>query len=264
VENSDILSVSQKDCMFCDEELSLKKSTKDFRRFFPNLNNCQQILIEGTEIILMPDISPLTEGHLLLISKRHYQSWAQVADSTRKEAEIFLRKIMDSYTGIYPHQSILIFEHGPGEIDGQQHSCGSCASINHAHMHLVPIPDKTQLICTILADQIEKKVELKKIPFSSAKPIYSLNSITKKQPYLFIFDCLLKKGFIFLQEDGTSTIPSQFLRMLLATMVFGVKIEDRSYWDWHDFAVLHTTKAEISIAKTIENWLPLKQKIIRQ
>jgi diadenosine tetraphosphate (Ap4A) HIT family hydrolase len=244
VNNKHTLSALKKDCMFCDEELVIRKSTKDFRRFFPNLKNYQQVIFEGKEAVLIPDISPLTQGHLLLLSKKHYQSWAQASRRIAIESELILEKVRQYYAEIYPDKGFFIFEHGPGKINGQVYNCGSCKSISHAHMHILPIPRKAQFSMILLNDKIKTQTNLERISYTSTRPISSLKAITKEKPYLLIFDYLSYNGCIFLQEDCKSNIPSQLLRILFATTIFQIQFEDRTHWDWHDFPLLHTSNAE--------------------
>lgn len=112
--------VSNSDCPFCgnvfrrNEELGLPQK--------------ESILYENDHIFVMPDICPLSVGHLLIISKKHAQGYANTDEDTLSAVEHFLA-FYESQLG---SPKYTIFEHGAV----MPYHAG--ASIDHAHIHIVP------------------------------------------------------------------------------------------------------------------------------
>lgn len=80
---------------------------------------------------LLADMSPLVTGHLLLLPKNHYLSFAQVVDNSSSELEDVLAQTIQLYASTFSNPVIL--EHGSAE-DSDQKAC-----ITHAHWHLLPL-----------------------------------------------------------------------------------------------------------------------------
>ena len=105
------------------------------------------------------------------------------------------------------YQSPLFFEHGPASSMKR----GGCC-IEHAHIHAVPV--KVDLV-----EDIRQHFECKEInSFESLNQQYE-----SRMPYLF-FEDNEGKRYLF---NVTSTIPSQYIRQLIA-----VKMGKQERWDW--------------------------------
>ena len=108
------------------------------------------------------------------------------------------------------YQSPLFFEHGPASSMKR----GGCC-IEHAHIHAVPV--KVDVLSE-LARHFE------------CKEINSLESLKQqsesRMPYLF-FEDNEGKRYLF---NVTSTIPSQYIRQLIA-----VNIGRQERWDWRSY-----------------------------
>lgn len=79
---------------------------------------------------VLADMSPLVTGHLLLLPRKHYLSFAQVLGDHPGETEELLSDITMMYRETFGEP--LILEHGSG-VDEETHAC-----ITHAHLHLLP------------------------------------------------------------------------------------------------------------------------------
>lgn len=90
-----------------------------------------RVILDTENLSLIADISPLALGHLLLVSKRHYYSFAEViADHGREVAEL-----QQAFHGQYEQTfgAPLVFEHGSTE------DMESAACVTHAHWHYLPL-----------------------------------------------------------------------------------------------------------------------------
>ncbi|PSL55530.1 diadenosine tetraphosphate (Ap4A) HIT family hydrolase [Saccharothrix carnea] len=80
---------------------------------------------------LLADMSPLTAGHLLLLPKKHYLSFAQVLTAYPGETEDLVQRIVEIYAETFRQPLVMEHGSGPGQDD---HAC-----ITHAHLHLLPV-----------------------------------------------------------------------------------------------------------------------------
>ena len=99
-----------KDCVFCN-------IPKD------------RILFETSDWIAMFDAYPVSKGHTLLISKKHYKTYFDLPEILRPSMDYWLRHIKD----------ILDEKYRP---DGYNvgFNCGESAgqTIDHFHIHIIP------------------------------------------------------------------------------------------------------------------------------
>ena len=146
------------------------------------------IVYQDDNIYVMPDISPLIVGHLLIVSKRHCHGFASADEETIQSLKKFLR----FYRQRIKNRNFTVCEHGavlPNYAG---------ASIDHAHMHIFPFDIKLK----------------EKITSEYGEPqLYKLEEIRtlgiRKQSY---FWCMCGRdesiGWIYEVE----AVPSQILR----------------------------------------------------
>src|SRR5260370_15051750 len=79
----------------------------------------------------MADLSPLCVGHLLLVSKHHYYSFAEVCQNYMAEVVEVTDKVLRLYSSTFGEPVVL--EHGSTA------KIGGSACISHAHWHILPI-----------------------------------------------------------------------------------------------------------------------------
>jgi len=121
-------SVQCKGADFC-EEISGSDETA-FSRVYegdpPSRRICSTEHFE-----LLADLSPLTVGHLLLLPKKHYLSFAQIVRDHANEVTGLLTRLVVLYATTFGRP--LVLEHGStSDVDHQ-------ACITHAHLHLLPV-----------------------------------------------------------------------------------------------------------------------------
>ncbi|GAA4129431.1 hypothetical protein [Actinomadura keratinilytica] len=90
------------------------------------------VLAADDAFLLMPDLAPLTDGHLLLVTTGHHQCAAAFSASLFGRALRWRRHVALLYTAAYGAADMLVMEHGPGSPQGG----GAC--IDHAHWHMLP------------------------------------------------------------------------------------------------------------------------------
>ncbi|WP_089907889.1 hypothetical protein [Lentzea albida] len=84
----------------------------------------------STNFEVLADMSPLTTGHLLLLPRKHYLSFAQVLGDHPGETEELLEDATSIYRATFGEP--LVLEHGSG-LGEDTHAC-----ITHAHLHMLP------------------------------------------------------------------------------------------------------------------------------
>jgi diadenosine tetraphosphate (Ap4A) HIT family hydrolase len=90
-----------------------------------------RIIGRSSNLYLLVDMSPLCVGHLLIVAKQHYLSFADVIKVHGPEVKDVLDSVLSRYHNTFGRHVVL--EHGssPG-TDGS-------ACITHAHWHLLPL-----------------------------------------------------------------------------------------------------------------------------
>jgi diadenosine tetraphosphate (Ap4A) HIT family hydrolase len=113
---------------FC-HELSGATDT-DFTRTYQG-DPESRIICRSRNLSLLADLSPLTAGHLLLVSNDHYLSFGEVLNDHLDEVQEVLERIFGHYAEAFGDP--VVFEHGSSRsMDGS-------ACITHAHLHLLPL-----------------------------------------------------------------------------------------------------------------------------
>ncbi|MFC3899084.1 hypothetical protein ACFOWZ_47115 [Lentzea rhizosphaerae] len=112
---------------FCEEIAGATDTS--FSRFYEG-NPPHRRARSTANFEVLADMSPLVTGHLLLLPRKHYLSFAQVLGHHPGETEELLDDIAAIYRETFGEP--LILEHGSG-IDEESHAC-----ITHAHLHLLP------------------------------------------------------------------------------------------------------------------------------
>jgi len=110
------------DCFFCNGLFQLNKKI--------GLASEESIIYQDDNVFITPDIAPVAKGHFLIISKVHWNSFANADENTYtslEKAKDFLRN------SVFKDTKILFFEHG----SVRKNTAGAC--IDHAHIHVIPI-----------------------------------------------------------------------------------------------------------------------------
>lgn len=94
-------------------------------------------LARSTDVYVTPDLSPVTSGHLLVVANRHARSFARFqTDGFGSHLDGVIGSIATMHWSEFK-QATFVLEHGTG-IDHLSPSC-----VDHAHIHVVPVPHAT-------------------------------------------------------------------------------------------------------------------------
>ena len=243
-------------CVFCDNfNENIGGSTKEFLFAFPHLAELGQVIGASTNFVLIPDIAPLFEDHLLLVTKSHFASFANIHKSILPEAELMVTNSLRKMRGFHPNLELFAFEHGVGKIDGQVVQCGTCNSTDHAHLHLLPIPKTNPNgVAHILANKLTTFGL--RLETTAPLPKLSLQNTVGELPYLLLWSNLSNKNYILVQDTLNCVIPSQIVRKLLAIQSLGIQEHQSEHWDWRNFMIFFPEQAEAMIVDTFQRWRP--------
>lgn len=90
------------------------------------------VIASDADFLLMPDVAPLAEGHVLLVTREHHQCAAAFGPDLWGRALRWRDRVARLYRQAYGTGNSLLFEHGPASPQGG----GAC--IDHAHWHFLP------------------------------------------------------------------------------------------------------------------------------
>ncbi|NLB12376.1 HIT family protein [Candidatus Dojkabacteria bacterium] len=91
---------------------------------------------EDDTVFAFLDINPLSKGHVLVLSKEHYENILEVPEDTYAHMAKMTKKISDKVQEVYKPEGILVNQNN-GKRAGQQ--------IMHIHIHVKPIYKDTMV-----------------------------------------------------------------------------------------------------------------------
>ncbi|RFU42004.1 hypothetical protein DZF91_08825 [Actinomadura logoneensis] len=96
------------------------------------LPGADAVLAADDGFLLMPDLAPLTTGHLLLVSAAHLPCAGAFDPGLWEHARAWRATVADLYGSAFGTPDPLVLEHGPATPQGG----GAC--VDHFHWHLLP------------------------------------------------------------------------------------------------------------------------------
>lgn len=229
--------------------------TAEFARMFPDLVALGQVINSSRNFSLLPDLGPLIEDHLLLVSKAHIPSFAAVKTRDLKEARNFTSETINLMKQLHPDCEIFAFEHAVGKVDGQVIQCGTCNSTDHAHLHLLPLPARADGGNTAqnIAELVVSQYGLDKQEMPGL-PDIRISDVSGEKPYLYLWSSNGNKAFILVQNTLTCSIPSQIVRKMIAIESLGMSEQDDNLWDWRNFTVFYPEEVHKRLTSTVNRW----------
>ena len=104
--------------------------------FLPGTPYIRRVILDTSAFAAVPSLGPLTYGHLLLCPRAHLRSAAALPEAAHAEYEAVKAALIQRLTMTYD-ASVHIFEHGMA-ASGERTVC----TVDHAHVHLVPLPQR--------------------------------------------------------------------------------------------------------------------------
>ncbi len=200
-------------CPFC--KIVQGKATADY----------DKILHQTENFVVIPAKGHFQIGYCLVIPKSHFYSFSEFYNENKKEIDNIVQKLQDLSSDKFNMRPI-IFEHGSVKRNKRAGN-----TIDHAHLHVVPVNTEISLLKQVQNDG------------QSVKRIEQLSSIKKSRvPYLFIRET---SGECWVAEVNDK-MPSQYLRMQLYRALKPASTDN--LWDWT--VEQHTT----ILKQTLEIW----------
>lgn len=161
-------------------------------------------IIETAEFFVLPSIGPIDSFHVMLVPRKHVNSFAMLPNHTINKAHWILHKIRKFVDKAYSRK-LIFFESGAGTLSDHAGGC-----IVHAHIHILSS-------CSPFNDRLRKEVALEfqntNEPFARADTKFG---------YLWFMD-EEEREYICNQP----MLPSQFLRYLYSQCC-----ATESTWNW--------------------------------
>jgi diadenosine tetraphosphate (Ap4A) HIT family hydrolase len=170
------------------------------------------ILCGDRDFLVIPDLAPVAEGHLLLVTTAHWTCAGAFPEELWRAAERWRDQVATLYGQAYGTEDIVVLEHGPARPQG----AGSC--IDHAHWHLLP---GVRGVRAVVEDHGLTGMR------SSHRVARALHAAGRS--YLLVEEG--GQGRIYAAED----VPGQFLRWAAATAALGGGPGRRAQvWRWQE------------------------------
>ena len=188
------------------------------------------ILWRNSDLYVIPDIAPLMEGHLLMVTTPHYMCFGACPDTLEPEIYSMQQRIRQLFRSAY-QEATLFLEHGPARL----REAGSC--IDHAHWHCLPA-----------SFRIKERVDQLIGPGQVAS-IDMLRSLYETgQSYLYIEENTEEK-WVYLVD----VVPGQFLRQVVASTL--------GHTDWRWQSICKTPENYQIYNRMLGHLLPLVDRL---
>ena len=191
-------------CCLC-EEISSRTFPDQYRGAYPVSS---RICHETDEFVVLPTLSPLCAGHVLILPRRHVTNLATLSEPARRALLVCAESTMTVLAGHFG-SDLYLFEHG---VVGAGLACG----IDHAHLHILPLSATT-------ADAVELRIETDFPSHDSSSLIQGLSLANQVKATSYL---LHGASLDSMRMSLHQSIPSQYMRHLIA------QVEGRTQWDW--------------------------------
>lgn len=194
----------EQSCEFCKE---IEKKPSYFSNIYSSILK-ERTLLETLNFWVAPTIGQITENSLLLLPKRHFETFAEVPSKYWPEIVDLLSIIEDAY-----NTKMIYFEHG-----SKSHTGSSCG-VYHAHIHIIPLnkPFDSQVL---MGNNAQKKASI----------FECFNSLADADNYILLKDISGNYYYNTFSEENNHLFKSQYFRKWLANHIQG-DVE----WDWKKY-----------------------------
>jgi len=122
-----------------------------FCKIISNEIPSQKIFEDETTFAFL-DINPVSKGHALVISKKHYETLVDVPEEELKQLIISVKKVAQAIIKATKSFGFNVLQNN-GKVAGQL--------VNHVHFHVIPRFENDLIKFSLRANQVEAK-ELEK------------------------------------------------------------------------------------------------------
>jgi diadenosine tetraphosphate (Ap4A) HIT family hydrolase len=191
-------------CCFCTEAHS--------GRFSEDLSQVydveSRISYETEDLVVVPSVSPLAPGHVLILPRAHVTRLSDLPDSLAWQLSDCIGTVRYRLSRRFGPTHYFM-EHG---VPTGQVACG----VDHAHLHIIPLPSET-----ITAVELEVERDFPRHAHGALSEVLKIASFRIGKSYV-----LHGPGMDSLAIGFADQIPSQYMRRLIA------RARRNSEWDW--------------------------------
>lgn len=166
-----------------------------------------EVLSETAGFAVISDVAPAVPGHVLIVTKSHYQALAKLPLHLLQALDPVVRDVRGRLDRIYGLPTV-VFEHGMCDR-GRLASCG----IDHAHLHVLPLG------CS-LEDRFRQDHEVNGLQSLSNLPL----RVGGLGEYLLLAGGAASTYLIAFPADATR----QYFRRVVA------EVTGSEFWNWSD------------------------------
>ncbi len=191
--------------VYCENDILYKQLYNKFGK--------SRIIYETSHWAILPTIGCFVEGYVLAVNKSHYLSLHQCDVESKNEFINLVELFRCVYRDIYK-SDMVFFEHGT--IMREHSSC----SVEHVHLHFIPIQDSIWHQFLLLYNPKYYKI----IDINQLSDIVESNHLVS---YLLFCDI---DGATYVIEPDKKKYPSQFFRMFILECIG--KSNKCDSWNW--------------------------------
>lgn len=211
------------ECKFCD---IVKKNNLWNKGADEKIPIYDTIIYKTKSFLVMPDLGSIIEGYLLIITKKHLNSMAELNIEQLNELNVLINMLSELAERVYGIAPVL-FEHGSAPLEVKMNAQ---SSINHAHMHLVPFKLEN-------SDKIIREADMKM--FNGISCLNEFQGVS----YVY-YRTQQKKEYITVNQS----LPRQYMRRKIA-----LDSNESDKWDWRENSFIENVKNTILSYQEILN-----------
>jgi ATP adenylyltransferase len=196
------------ECCLCSQ-IEGRQDNDLIAAMLPHVPYARRVMMETASFAVIPSLGALAPGHSLVCPKRHARSFSQISASEYAEF-LQIKSVLTSTLFRLYGSRVHLFEHGMA-TEGNRVLC----TVDHAHMHFVPLPD------TFDIDAIQR---LRWIRIEGAHE--TIAAASEGSEYIFYED---PNGEARLLRPDTIGFQSQYMRKLIAE-----SISCGENWNWRE------------------------------
>jgi diadenosine tetraphosphate (Ap4A) HIT family hydrolase len=215
-------------CEFC-VEIKAKELSRFNEIYIKKLNT--RVVDYENDFLAMPTLGQIIEGSMLILPQYHVETMADVPYNKLPDLLALIQRVSSRISEL---GNVVCFEHGAR--CQASHSCG----IYHAHIHMIPVPDKLGVNDVFLGEYRYVKTLA-----------VALSQLSSSKGYFLMVDANGEVAYLPSADAPSSMLNSQWFRKFLAT-----RYRCSSAWDWREY-----TSQEESLIRTVNMFAPCEEPV---